>query len=316
MLTSDSAKSNAKVAVFGEAIIDLIEQQPDCYEACIGGSPFNVARGFVNQQIECTYLSPISTDKYGEQILALAKQSQIHTIQALRSNKPSSLALVYKDENQQPDYRLYRSGVADLDVDATTLLSNIPKDINVFHTGSLAMVPSMQAVLLPVFSHLQQQGCAISIDINIRKGVESDHSAYVDCVWDMAKHANILKFSDEDLLLCGISEDPIAYAQRFQKQSGCEFVVLTLGNNGAYLFTHDSQHFQANFKAQQVVDTVGAGDTFFSAFVAQILYFSGDTSSAQLDYALAYGSIAACMNVEKSGCQPPTRQAVLARLSS
>lgn len=322
MQISPYAKSNCKVGVFGEAIIDLIEQQPNCYRSFIGGSPFNVARGFVNQELDCVYLSPISNDKHGEQISALAKQCHIQTINALRSAKPTSLALVYKDHNEQPDYRLYRSDVADLDIDTATLFTALPEDLSLFHTGSLAIVPSMKEVLLPVLAHLRSRGCAISMDINIRKGVEIDHNDYVASVWELAKHADVLKFSDEDLILCGITEDPVEYAKRYQSESGCRYVVLTLGDNGAYLFTQHSEHFQANFAVEQFVDAVGAGDTFFSAFIAELIRLNGFSNASdnnlptsdQLANALAYGSMAASLNVQQAGCKPPLRAAVVERL--
>lgn len=55
-----------KVAVFGEALFDMIEQENGDYRPFIGGSPYNVARSFSRQGVDCTYLSPISTDVFGE----------------------------------------------------------------------------------------------------------------------------------------------------------------------------------------------------------------------------------------------------------
>ena len=42
----------SRVAVFGEALFDMIQQQDGSYHPFVGGSPFNVARGFVKQGIE------------------------------------------------------------------------------------------------------------------------------------------------------------------------------------------------------------------------------------------------------------------------
>ena len=51
------------VAVFGEALFDMIQQPNNSFLPFIGGSPYNVARSFVRQGLACTYLSPISTAK-------------------------------------------------------------------------------------------------------------------------------------------------------------------------------------------------------------------------------------------------------------
>ena len=64
-------------------------------------------------------------------------------------------------------------------------------------------------------------------------------------------------------------------------------------------------------------DTIGAGDTFFSAMLAQLLRDNTLTPAAKqedLAYALKFGSLAAAINVSKIGCEPPTHQAVLNKL--
>ena len=61
------------VAVFGEALFDLIEAPAGDIVACIGGSPFNVARSFVRQGVPCTYVSPFSTDRYGQKLFDYAQ---------------------------------------------------------------------------------------------------------------------------------------------------------------------------------------------------------------------------------------------------
>jgi fructokinase len=52
-------------------------------------------------------------------------------------------------------------------------------------------------------------------------------------------------------------------------------------------------------------DTIGAGDTFFSAMLAQLLRDNALTPAAKkedLAYALKFGSLAVAINVSKIGC--------------
>ena len=61
-------------------------------------------------------------------------------------------------------------------------------------------------------------------------------------------------------------------------------------------------------------DTVGAGDTFFSAMIAQLLRdnaLSPTADKESLVYALMFGSVAASLNVSQVGCNPPGKQEVL-----
>jgi len=306
------------VAVFGEALFDMIEQENGDYRPFIGGSPYNVARSFSRQGLNCTYLSPISNDVYGEKILASVLEEGIKIPLNNRSNNTTSLALVYTDEHGQPDYRLYRKSVADLDISVEKLLSVLPQDLDLFHTGSLALVPEMLDVLIPVITELKSRGVKISIDVNVRKGVELNHEKYVNAISQFVTLADIVKVSDEDLLLQDLLGEPIELAKVMLKSMVNGIIVLTLGENGSHVITDNSNIQQDIFKAENFRDTVGAGDTFFSAMLAQLLRdkaLTPDAKQENLAYALKFGSLAASMNVSKVGCHPPSHNEVLNKLS-
>lgn len=306
-----------KVAVFGEALFDMIEQENGDYRPFIGGSPYNVARSFSRQGLYCSYLSPISTDIFGDKIYMSALEEGISIPANNRSAKTTSLALVYKDEQGNPDYSLYRKSVADLDISTDKFLDILPKELDVFHTGSLALVPEMLKVLIPVMTALKSRGVKISIDVNVRKGVEIDHGKYVDAIRQFITFADIVKVSDEDLRLLGLTGDPQLHASEMLANMTNGMVVLTLGENGAHFITENINIRQDVFKAIPMGDTVGAGDTFFSAMLAQLLRDNALTQSAKQDdlsYALKFGSLAAAINVSKIGCHPPTYQEVLSKL--
>lgn len=296
-------------AVFGEALFDLIEQPNGNLSAHIGGSPFNVARSLVKQGVNTHYLSPISNDRYGEKLYRYALDSGMQLPPQNRSDSPTSIALVYTDDSGQPDYRLYRKGIADLDISSKELFAIIPDDINFFHTGSLALVPSMVSVLKPVLERLRKKGVVISIDINMRKHVELDISSYHHAVNSLYPFADIVKVSDEDLQLLGYNGSPLSGAQDMLAELTNGMVLLTQGASGASLLTEQSALTQAVFKPLEFADAVGAGDTFFSAFLAQLIRdgaLSPPWHLSRLECALEFGLMAATMNVEQIGCQPPT----------
>ncbi len=307
------------VAVFGEALFDMIEQESGVYQPYIGGSPYNVARSFVRQGLESHYLSPISTDKLGEQIYRSALEDGIKLPADFRSDRNTSLALVYKDEHGKPDYRLYRKAVADLDVAPEQLLSAVPDSLTLFHTGSLALVPEMLNSLIPVIKALKQKGVKISIDVNVRKNVEANHQEYIASIWRFVEFADIVKVSDEDLVLKGLHGEPEFHARNMLKRMDNGIVILTLGEGGSQLFT-DKTHLKQSVISPDVMgDTVGAGDTYFSALVAYLLKrdaLTPDAADDVLQEALKYGAMAACLNVAQIGCNPPTEEAVTDALNA
>ena len=309
-------------AVFGEALFDLIALNDEQLSAHIGGSPFNVARSFAKQELETYYLSPLATDRYGDRLYDYAVAEGIQLPADNRSFLPTSLALVYTDAEGQPDYRLYRQSIADLDIDAQRLIELIPEGIELFHTGSLALVPSMVDVLVPCFTELKRRNILISLDINMRKGVERDNEKYIAAVLSLVPFADIVKVSDEDLLLLGIDAAPLEGAQQILTQLDNGIVLLTEGANGATLLTSTQSIARPVYTPTVFTDAVGAGDTFFSAFLAQLLRGQQEVaddnswSEEALTQALHFGLMAATLNVEQQGCQPPSQEEVLDALKA
>ena len=304
--------SQQNVAVFGEALIDLIEQADGQFKPFIGGSPFNVALAMARFGLASHYLAPISTDEMGQRIKAYAEKEQVILPSNNYSNRNSSLALVYTDANGQPDYSLYRNLVADLDISAQQLTANLPSDLQVFHTGSLALVPEMASTLTEVFGYLTHNNINISIDINMRKCIPEHKVDYISSVKQLLQHATYLKVSDEDLDALGANGEYLAYCQQLLQQGSIQLIAFTQGAEGATLLTAKESCFLPSTPPAKLADTVGAGDTYFSAMLAYLVHNqliaenASDFSFEQLAKINRFAGIAASINVSRHGCNPPS----------
>jgi len=83
-------------------------------------------------------------------------------------------------------------------------------------------------------------------------------------------------------------------------------VAISLGENGAQLWKGGKQIASAKPPQVRVVDTVGAGDTFFAALAAALI--EGMDETAALTFAVA----ASALTCTRPGAQPslPTRAEV------
>ena len=131
----------------------------------------------------------------------------------------------------------------------------------------------------------------------------------------MAALADWIKASDDDLALLGFSAPSRAnapsMAQRFVAQ-GSSRVALTFGALGAYLLV-DGQSAQQDVPLVTLIDSVGAGDTFWGNCVADwALQPSG--AAERVDVTLRQAMCAAAMNCARAGCQPPTHAEVRSEL--
>ena len=304
------------VAVVGEALIDFIVGDDGAYRPHLGGSPFNVAIGLAREGIQVSYLSPFSDDTFGDQLHDALASEGVQLPLARRSRWPTSLALVTIDEHGMPTYRLYREGIADKDTSYDEIEQNLADDLQVFHTGSLAITPSQLPKIRKLFDLMHSKGVVVSMDINIRLRASLDTDAYLDGVRSLLPHADIVKASDEDIEALKLHKDPRTAAELAFAEMGTGMLVFTEGRGGAVLINANGSIEKSAYPIAHLEDTVGAGDTFHSAFVAALLRtgkvdksLSGISREALAD-AVDFACAAAAINVSRKGCSPPTQQEV------
>lgn len=304
------------VAVLGEALVDLIASDDGSFRPHLGGSPYNVAIGLARQGVDVSYLSPLSEDGFGDQFYAALQAANVQLAIRRRSSWPTSLALVTLDDSGQASYRIYREGIADKDISFDEIRESLPPDLRIFHTGSLAITPSQLPKIRRVVQWLRERGVLISMDINIRLGASIDTEQYLKGVRSLLREADIVKASDEDLAAFGVSASARESAEYFFQEMEAGILVLTEGTMGAVLYHQKGTVSRGAYPVRSLVDTVGAGDTFHSAFLAQ-LYRQGvlessidDIEMSKLESALEFACAAAAINVSRAGCSPPTYQEV------
>jgi fructokinase len=299
------------VWVLGEALMDCIMQSDGHLRPLLGGSPYNLACAAALQGVKVGYLNRFSEDSFGD---ALLKRLQACGAQSMlsRSQKPTSLAVVQVREGQ-PSYGFYREGIADRDYAVGELVDLLKQSTpGVLHTGSLMAMPPEHSKVLDVISAAKDLGWTISIDVNLRPKLASDLNAYLNAVRDLAAMADWLKASDEDLELLGfndVSYDNAEHLAQHWVDLGCSRVALTFGADGAYLKVGE---VSAQGKAPEVsvIDTVGAGDTFWgnclADWVLQSTISLPHVASERTHLTLSRAMKAAAINCSRAGCQPPT----------
>ncbi len=79
---------------------------------------------------------------------------------------------------------------------------------------------------------------------------------------------------------------------------GIPIVIITLGNRGALITTEEFQKEIPAFKVKEVVDTIGAGDTFNGAF--SVSYW---IKKWNLEKSVKYANAAAALKIQKLGAR-------------
>lgn len=110
----------------------------------------------------------------------------------------------------------------------------------------------------PMLAHAKQAGVTVATDVHAISSVDDEYNA------GFMRHAGILFLSDEHL-----PTTPEAFAGELQRRWGTPVIVIGLGAQGALLAVRDDGFCERTpaVTTRTVVNTVGAGDALFSAFV-------------------------------------------------
>lgn len=296
---------STSIWVLGEALMDCLSQADGTLRPFMGGSPYNMARAAALRGASVGFVNPFSSDKFGQQ---MAQQLEKDGVQVLSgpSRLPTSLAVV-QITNGQPSYGFYREGIADRDYTVASVMAMLKGHTpGVLHTGSLLLVPPEHTKVIEVLRGAKAMGWTISVDVNLRPKLAADLAAYVAAVKEVAQLADWIKASDEDLELLGVHAPSRAkgpeIAQLF-RQHGTSRIALTFGGEGAWLEV-DGASADADVPSTTVVDTVGAGDTFWGNCLGDwVLNADG---KGRVSQTLKEAMQAAAINCSRAGCQPPT----------
>jgi fructokinase len=261
------ASASDMILVCGEALFDLFgSEQGNGYNfsAQPGGSPFNVAIGLARLNLRAGLCTGISTDFLGTKLMRVLAAEGVDTRQVVRSSAPTTTAFVSLSETGVPEYVFRGETAADRSMDASTLPG--VAEATALHFGSYSLVAGSTADLFATLMCDSKNTHFISVDPNVRPTVEPDMARWRARVEHAASCANMLKLSDEDaaLLYPGQAIDDLAATLLAH---GPALVVITRGERGASAYTA-TERLDVDGIGTDVIDTVGAGDSFQAALLA------------------------------------------------
>lgn len=295
--------------VVGEALVDVVIRPDGTSTQHPGGSPANVAVGLARLGREAELLAWIALDDYGRLIREHLENSGVTLVRGSESAIHTPVATAVLDE----------AGVAQYDFDLTWAVSPNAaptRKPHVVHTGSVgAILPPGGNEVLPLLQRFRSSA-TITYDPNVRPSLMGNPvtaGAQIDRVIAVA---DIVKVSEDDLQWLTSDESINGHVRRWLDM-GPSIVVVTRGEHGATAFLRDARRIDVTAPQVDVVDTVGAGDSFMSGLIDG-LWSQGCLGAAARDdldtistdiitYVLTRCVGIAAITVSRAGASPPTR---------
>jgi fructokinase len=299
------------ILISGEALIDLIPDPgvADRYDAVLGGSPFNVAIGLARLGAPTSFVSRISADPNGDSLAAALAGAGVDLRFVARDSRPTTLAFVMRGTAQTGSrYSFY--------IDATSFdgewpfPSQWPAGARHLHVGSFAALGPRHAESVVAALERAREHATTSFDPNIRPLVTPDRNAVRAMAERQVALASLVKASEEDLewLYPGrpIEETLGDWASR-----GPRFCIATLGGHGA-IARLGGERLTVAAPSIDLVDTVGAGDSFMSALLSAMdrdgALGAPDTppTRERLQIWVDFAAKASAITCTRKGSDPPT----------
>ena len=264
---------------------------------------FNTAIALGRLDAPVQFFSGLSSDLFGDVLRAQLAASKVDSSPAAISDRPTTLAFV-KLTDGHASYAFYDENTAGRMLSADDL-PQTEADALFFGGISLVVEPCGAAYEAMMLREAPKR--LTMIDPNIRPSFITDEATYRARLTRMMGAADIIKTSDEDLEWIVGNAD----ANALLASTGAQVILLTRGGDGVSIVTADGTYDVAAEKAE-VVDTVGAGDTFSAGFMAQLnksghLTKEGikQAGEADLRAAAAFGAKVAAITVSRAGANPP-----------
>lgn len=312
------------VTALGELLIDftpsgtsaagqrLFEQNP-------GGAPANVLAALNKCGLKTAFLGKIGDDMHGAFLRETLEDAGIDC-KGLITDKEffTTLAFVALNNKGERSFSFARKPGADTMLRPDEVNPDILKNSKVFHIGSLSLTnnPAREATLFAL-QKAKENNCIISYDPNYRRPLWENKEDAVREMRSVVKYVDVMKISDEETSLLTPEASP-EKAAAYLVENGVPLIAVTLGAKGAYVSTKEGGQVVDGFKSQ-VVDTTGAGDSFWGGFLYKLVESGKKPCDVTLTEAVEFARFAnavASLCVEKRGGIPgmPTLNDILERL--
>lgn len=255
-----------KIIGLGEILWDMLPTGKQ-----LGGAPANFAYHVCRLGGNGWAVSALSDDELGREIKNTLSTKKLNTILE-EVNEPTGTVQVTLNAAGVPTYDI-TEGVAWDHIPFTERIGNLAKETSAVCFGTLAQRSPESRATIHKFIESMPAGSLKVFDINLRQKYYDEN-----IISDSLRLADILKINDEELevvsrMLCltGTSEER---CRAISREFNLKFVILTMGGDGSKVILEDRVHLSTPGKIN-IVDTVGAGDSFTAAFM--LAYLRGES---------------------------------------
>ncbi|MDK2903041.1 MAG: hypothetical protein PWQ93_960 [Clostridiales bacterium] len=277
------------VLTVGEMLIDMISTdysddfEVDTYRKHFGGSPANIAINTRMLGINPVIVSSVGDDGLGRFLLKKLQEHDIEIKYVRRVDYSTSLVLITKSKNN-PAPIFYRD--ADYHIEYSDELKYLVENTKIVHFSSwpISRNPA-RGTVEKVIEECRKNNILVCFDPNYHPMIwERGHDGR-EYIKSLIAKVDIIKPSEVDAERIFGKDTPENQLKKFLR-FGAKLVILTLGKDGA-MASNGKETIRFDTLADEVVDTTGAGDAFWSGFYSGLIKGYTLKESLELGFAVS-----------------------------
>ncbi|MCP9235091.1 carbohydrate kinase family protein [Lewinella sp. JB7] len=267
-----------EILCVGELLVDLLSTEyapdfrsADTYRRYAGGSPANLAMNLARLGQSVGLVATVGDDDAGELLREAVADTGCDVSLIATAPDPTTLILVTKSR-QVSNFEAYRS--ADKYIAPEQFPEDYLAECRLFHTTAFALSRQpARGSIMAAAARVAAAGGRLSIDVNYAAKIWPNR---LEALWVISKYialggegaGTLVKCSEVDYeRLFDEPVEEVAEAAGSILDLGAGVVCLTLGARGSYVVS-EAGSFATPARPVEVVDTTGAGDAFWSGFLA------------------------------------------------
>ena len=300
------------VIALGEILIDFTESGVSetgmkLFEQNPGGAPANVLVALAKWGKKTGFVGKVGSDMHGLFLKRVLMQNNVDVSQLIVDDDVfTTLAFVELNEKGERKFSFARKPGADTCIKRDEVSREYIESAKIFHFGSLSLTdePSRGATL-KALEMAEKAGKIISYDPNYRPLLWKSRDQAIENMRSVLGYVDVMKISEEETELLTGKKEP-AEAAKILVEKGISMVAVTLGAEGTLICTKKGSVVAGGFQTS-VVDTTGAGDSFWAGFLYKLLESEKDPDQISLDELKTFGrfgNAVASLCIEKRGAIP------------
>ena len=299
------------ILVCGETLIDLVHVDGELWRALPGGSPANTAVALARLSTSTAMLARVSSDAFGTRLRERLVGDGVDVRYVVTAAEQSSMAVVDLGDDGSARYSFYLRDTADWQWVTNDLPVAFDPSVTAVHAGSMALLMPPGGAVLEAMLERERSQRVVSIDPNVRASICPDPRLYRESVERWLGLAHIVKASVDDVNWLYPDRSYTDVLEDWSTR-GPSLVVLTRSADGALARLASGLEVGVGGIDVEVVDTIGAGDTFTAGLLhaldeAGLLNVSAfaHLTGEQIEEALRFAVLASAVACTRAGADPP-----------